>query len=203
MKIYPDIIQGSQEWFDIRLGRVTGSRFGIAKSKKGVAGRKKYLYDLANERRNGKPTESYSNAVMQRGIEIEPEGRDHYEKINGLTVNQVGFIEYNEYIGVSPDGLVGDDGAIEIKAPNTTTHLETIALNRFDPKYKPQVQGLLWVTGRKWVDCISYDPRDKQVFWCRRAYRDQPYIDEMQISIYVFVEELKELMKKLTPDCPF
>ena len=196
MKII-DCIQGTDIWHQARLGKVTGSRFGTAKSKKSGVGRKKYMLDLIYERRNGELTETYTNAIMQRGIEMEPYARDRYEKVTGYTVDQVGFIEHNEYIGISPDGLIGDDGAIEIKSPNTTTHLETMLLDRFDSKYKPQVQGLMWVTGRKWVDCVSFDPREQTPFWRKRAYRDEKYIEEMQIAIYSFVEEMKSNLDKL------
>ena len=191
--------QGSPEWFQIRLGKVTASRFSDVLAKGSGATRKSYMYQIIAERLSVEVQESFTNAAMQRGIELEPEAREHYENKNLQAVEQVGFVVHDDWTGVSPDGFVGDDGLIEIKCPNSTTHIGYIIRNVFPSTYKAQVQGQLWVTGRQWCDFVSYDPRIPQnPMFTVRVERDEEYIKELQTAITIFIAETQMLIKKIT-----
>ena len=197
--IIHDCEQGSDEWRALRLGKVTGSCFGKAIAGGQGKTKKTYMIQLIAERMSGEPQEGYSNAIMQRGNEIEPLAREYYEQATGQSVREVGFVERDEWIGFSPDGLIGDIGMQEIKSPNSSTHLEYILDNRLPPVYKAQVQGGLWVCERKWCDFISFDPRIKnKPYFCIRVERDEPYIKELNIKLKMFVTEMQELLEKLT-----
>ena len=184
--------QGSEEWHAVKLGLISASNFKTAIGKPGAT-RTKLMYKLIGERGypEGVTTESYSNDAMLRGIELEAEARAKYEPLGHVT--EIGFYQLNDDIGVSPDGLVGDDGAIEIKCPNTATHCQYIDENRMQPVYVQQVQGILWVTGRKWCDFISYDPRYASIpFWHIRVDRDEKIIAEIEVKVNAFVDEMKK-----------
>ncbi len=194
-----DCIQGTPEWYQVRLGRVTASCFGKAIAGGQGKTSKAYMLQLIAERLTNEQQESYSNAVMQRGSEIESLAREYYELLNDCPVRQVGFIKRGEDVGASPDGLVGNDGELEIKCPNSTTHIETILTNKVPTAHRPQLQGGMWVSEREWVDFVSYDPRVKQrPFFCERVYRDDAYIKELNIKIIMFIQEMKEIISKLT-----
>jgi putative phage-type endonuclease len=198
MKIYEEIIQGSVEWLKIRCGKVTASH-----AKDVMAGgqgktRKSYMMKLLAEIDSGVPQETYKNGAMEWGTETEPEARLFYEERNLINVKQVGFVELNGNIGCSPDGLVGDDGLIEIKCPNTATHLGYILSGKMPTEYVKQVQFQLWVTERKHCDFVSYDPRSKsRPFWSIRVERDDTMITKIKTETEIFVSELKELYTKL------
>jgi putative phage-type endonuclease len=207
MRIYDDIIQGSPEWDAIRLGKVTASCFSDATSagrgKSPSVTRLKYMRRLVAERDSRLPQESYSNTAMEWGVDTEQVARKDYGDMNGISVRQVGFIERDEDVGGSPDGLVGDDGMIEIKCPFTTTHIKYIQEGKVPTEYFKQVQGNLWIAERKWCDFISFDPRmSKRKFFIRRVYRDEKFIKELHIKIVMFVTEMKEMLEELN-NCPF
>lgn len=190
--------QGSEEWYQARLGKITGSCFSKVLAKGQGKTRKSYLMQLAAEKLTGLPQDAYSNAVMDRGNEIEPQARAAYQAIHGGTVEQVGFVELDDNIGCSPDGLVGDDGMVEIKSPNTTTHIEYILAGKAPTKYTAQIQGGLWVCDRQWCDFISFDPRMKSNrIFVVRVERDQAYIDNLKREVIGFMLDLNELIKKL------
>lgn len=198
MKIH-ECQQGSPEWFAARLGKVTASCFSDAMAGGQGKSRKTYMIKLIAERMTGEPQNGYTNAIMDRGSEVEAQAREYYELLNDCPVRQVGFIERDKNIGASPDGLVGEDGMIEIKCPLSHTHIRYIIDARLPTTYKKQVQGQLWVAERKWVDFVSYDPRVYQKpFFCERVYRDEDYIKELQINIYTFVADMQKLMEQLT-----
>lgn len=185
-----DCIQGSDEWYEARLGLVTASRFKDVLSN--GSGRKTYMMKLLAERDTGVPQETYKNEAMEMGNETESFAREHYEKATGVKVEQVGFIKWGE-IGASPDGLVGDDGCIEIKCPYNSTHLGYIIKKKLPSTYNAQVQGLLWVCERKWCDFISYAPMCKRPMWKIRVERDEPYIEALDITVREFLDELHAL----------
>lgn len=194
-----DCIQGSDEWFAARLGKVTASMFHEVLNKK--SGRGTYMLKLAAERLTGISQNGYSNAVMERGKEYEAEAREHYSALFGREIVEVGFVKHGEWIGSSPDGFVGDEGLIEIKCPNSTTHIVTLIKNRMPTQHIPQVQGQLWITGRLWCDFISYDPRMvNRPFFCLRVERDEEYIKNLEAATNIFVTELKELIAKVKAD---
>lgn len=198
MKPYPryhyDIIQGSDRWFEIKLGDVSGSMFAIAKGN-GQA-RKDYMEALIDELRTGRPRETFVNAHMQRGTEMEPFARAAYEKKTGVKVQEVGFVEYNENIGVSPDGMIEPGGRLEIKCPTLEVHNKTVKADKVPSSHKPQIQGTLWVTEGKWLDFVSYHPDAETPLFVKRVYPDEAYITELKIRIYMFIADMKAMMKE-------
>jgi putative phage-type endonuclease len=158
------MIQGSDEWFAARLGRVTASRIGdvLAKTKTGWgASRYSYMGELIAEKLTGRPNESFTTSAMQWGKDNEVKARAAYEFKYDKVVCEIGFIEHPRFeglAGASPDGLI-DDGLIEIKCPSTITHLDTISSGNIPTRYKFQMQWQMECTGRKWCDFISFDPR--------------------------------------------
>ena len=195
-------IQGSPEWHAERLGRATASRFAdvMAKIKTGeAAGRRNYRAQLVCERLTGTPSESFTTAAMQFGTEQEPFARAAYEAQFGELVEQVGFIQHSDLMaGCSPDGLLGDDGGLEIKVPNTATHIDTI-LNGFPVEHTPQIQGAMWITGRKWWDFVSFDPRmpERLQLYAFRVMRDEKLISEIEAEVRRFLNEVDETVARL------
>jgi len=197
-------MQGTDQWHIDRLGKVTASRVAdvMAKTKSGPsASRKNYMAELVAERLTGTWEEGFVSGPMKWGTETEPLGRAEYEIRTGQMVEQVGFIDSPEIkmFGGSPDGLVGKDGGIEIKCPNTATHIETLLSGVVDRKYVIQVQSLMAVTGRAWWDFVSFDPRlpAELSYWQARIMRDDAFIAEIEDEVRGFLAELDDLEKKL------
>lgn len=196
--------QRTTEWFAARLGRVTASRVAdvIAKTKTGYStSRENYAIELALERITGQRAESFNSAAMQWGTDTEPEARVAYEAHTGALVDEVGFIPHPsiEMAGASPDGTVAADGLLEIKCPNSMTHLRTIASGKPDPRYIPQMQWQMACTGRAWCDFVSYDPRfpaDCQLF-VSRVQRDAKQITELEAEVVKFLDEVETLVRKI------
>lgn len=200
------IEQGSPEWFALRAGKVTASKVSDVMSAITTAGYKNYLADLVVERLTGNKTESFTNAAMQWGVDQEPIARAEYEVKTGNFVDQIAFVDHPTIVnfGCSPDGLVGDDGLIEIKCPNTATHIDYVMQDKVPTKYVPQIQCQLAVTGRKWCDFVSFDPRlpDGLQILIVRLERDDKYIEKLEARVVKFLDEvnsavngLKEKMK--------
>ena len=199
--------QRTNEWFAARLGKVTASRIAdvTAKTKTGWgAGRKNYMAELVAERLTGTRNEGFTNAAMQWGTDTEPDAVAAYEFYQCATVEPVGFVDHPaiSMTGASPDGLVGDDGLIEIKCPNTSTHLDTILTGNIDGKYIKQMQWQMACTGRKWCDFASYDPRlpEHLRLWTNRVSRDDAMITDLETMVRDFLSELETLIDKLPPD---
>jgi putative phage-type endonuclease len=199
-----EIIQGSDEWKALRLGKVTASRVAdvVAKTKSGYsASRANYAAQLIAERLTGTPAESYSNAAMQHGTETEPEARAAYEFYQGVTVQEIAFVPHPkiDQAGCSPDGLVDGDGLVEIKCPNTATHLETLLGQAVPGKYDTQIQFQMACTGRVWCDFVSYDPRmpENMRLFIKRVTRDDKRIAELESEIASFLLELAVKLSQL------
>lgn len=198
------IEQGTPEWFAQRLGKVTASRISdiIAKTKTGVsASRGNYLAQLVAERLTGQTADSFKSGAMQHGTETEPQARMAYEAETGLMVSEVAMIEHPTIAmsGASPDGLVGEDGLVEIKCPNTSTHIATLLADKAPSGYIPQMQWQMACTGRQWVDFVSFDPRmpeDMQLF-IKRVLRDNALIAEYEAEVVKFLAEVQETVDKL------
>ena len=196
--------QGSDAWFNIRIGKVTASRVAdvLAKTKTGYSTtRDNYMAQLVCERLTGQKGESFTNAAMQHGTETEPLARAAYEALRDVLVDEVGFVSHPtiEMSGASPDGLVGEDGLIEIKCPNTATHIETLLSESVPNKYYTQMQFQLACTGRKWCDFVSFDnrlPKELQVF-VKRVPRDDVYIRLIEDEIVKFLGELDTKINQL------
>lgn len=159
-----DFEQRSQAWHEIRAGRITGTRFKTLMSKDSTEGYKSLITELATEIIIGKQEETYTNDIMQRGIDLEPVAIQEYNNFFGLDVESVGFItpknKYEDWIGVSPDGLV-NGGMVEIKCPLAKTHFNYINRNELPAAYRYQVQGQLFVSGLAYCDFVSYYPNMK------------------------------------------
>ena len=202
------MIQGSEEWRQARCGLITASRVAdlMAKTKSGYStSRKNYVAELLVERLTGIPTESFTNTAMQWGTDHEPEARAVYEFESGDVVEEVGFIVHPNlpYTGASPDGLVDFDGMVEIKCPNTATHIETLITGKIPGRYITQMQGEMECCGRQWCDYVSFDPRiQKQslVLFVQRVFRDQAFIDLAIKEVMMAEMEIQELMSKLGGD---
>jgi len=196
--------QYTDEWYSARLGKVTASRVAdvMAKTKTGYStSRQNYMMQLLCERLTGKKEESYSSAAMQRGTEMEPIARAVYEAEKGLFVVETGLVEHEEIknFGASPDGLVGDDGLIEIKCPNTSTHVEFLRTGKIDGKYQIQMLVQMACTKREWCDFVSYDDRlPEQLSYKRvRFMRDDERIAEIESEVERFLCELDALEKEM------
>lgn len=199
-----EIVQGSDAWKAFRCGKVTASRVAdiVARTKTGpAASRANYLAQLIAERLTGAPAETYTNAAMQHGVDTEPEARAAYEFYQGVTVEQVAFVPHPkiDQAGASPDGLVGDDGLVEIKCPNTATHLETLLGQAVPAKYIDQMQFQMACTGRKWCDFVSYDPRmpEHMRLFVRRVQRDDARINHLETEIAGFLLEMAVKLSEL------
>ena len=196
--------QGTEAWFNIRIGKVTASRVAdvLAKTKTGYSTtRDNYMAQLVCERLTGQKGESFTNAAMQHGTETEPLARAAYEARYDVLVDEVGFVSHPtiEMSGASPDGLVGDDGLIEIKCPNTATHIETLLSESVPNKYYTQMQFQIACTGRKWCDFVSFDnrlPTELQMF-VKRVPRDDMYIRLIEDEIVKFLAELDTKINQL------
>jgi putative phage-type endonuclease len=194
-----------EAWLASRAGKFTASRMGdlTAKTKTGWgAGRKNYIAQLVAERLTGQSTPSFSSAAMQHGIDTEAEARCAYEFHADVDVVEVGFIDHPELemAGASPDGLVGDDGMIEIKCPNTATHIDTLQSGKPDKKYFLQMQWQMECAGRKWCDFVSYDNRmpESLRLFITRIERDEEAIKELceavteaNIEVNAIINELQ------------
>jgi putative phage-type endonuclease len=193
--------QKSEEWFAARLGKVTASKVSAVLAKKDSATRADYLTDLVLERLTNKQQEFYQNDAMQWGTDTEPQARMAYEAFKGVLVDKMGFIDHPsiQYFGCSPDGLVDKDGLVEIKCPNSKTHLSTLLNGKIPTKYIPQVQTQMAVMNRQWCDFVSFDPRlpeDLQLFVVR-VNRDDEYIAKLEEEVVAFLDEVNETVTKL------
>jgi len=192
------IEQGTPEWHQLRLGKVTASRVAdiLAKTKTGPsASRQNYLIELALQRTTGIIQESYSNSAMEWGTQTEPQARVAYEVRTNNFVDQLAFVDHPsiDWFGCSPDGLVSDRGLVEIKCPNSTTHWEYFKFNRPPQKYVIQMQAQMAVTNRDWCDFISFDPRmpERSQLLIVRVDRDDAFIAEMEEQIKQFLSEVE------------
>lgn len=201
-----DILQKSTEWHSLRAGRFTGSRFAdvLAKSKrdgKPLKVRDDLIWTIATERIQGYQEQGASSYSLQWGVDNEAFAREAYELKTGEFVDEIAFIQHSEldYVGVSPDGLIGTEGGVEIKCPKSPQiHLQRFLYGAPD-EYLPQLQGFLWVTGRKWIDFVSYDPNTQESFKLLiiRVYRDEAFISNLETEVKSAEIEVKELIYQI------
>ena len=199
-----EIIQRTPEWYKIRLGKVTASRVVdvMAKTKSGWgASRANYMAQLICERLTNTKADSYQSKEMELGSTVEPSARAAYEFFRNVDIAEVGFVPHPilTMSGASPDGFVGADGQVEIKCPNTATHIETLLGGSIPGKYVTQMQWQMACTGRKWVDFVSYDERMPQemVMFNQRVERDDVRIKELENAIADFLGELDKKEQEL------
>lgn len=200
-----EMIQGTDAWLQARVGKVTASRVAdvVAKTKSGWgASRANYMAELIAERLTGTPATSFTSPAMQWGTENEPLARANYEFRFDCKVTQVGFIEHPSIamFGSSPDGHISDDGSLEIKCPNTATHLEMLLGEPISAKYITQMQSQMSCTGRKWCDFVSFDPRlpESMRMFVQRVNRDSAMILQLEKNVTEFLAELDQKIRALT-----
>lgn len=198
--------QGSREWLELRAGKLTGSRFRdlMATTRSGPsASRGNLIVQVALERLTGQPEETYQNDAMRRGTELEPLARGAYEAVTGELVTLTAFVVHPAlpFVGVSPDGLVGADGLLEIKCPaSQAKHLESLRSGTHAQEYAWQIQGQLWTTGRQWCDAVSYDPRFPSGLQLaiKRVSRDEIAIKKLEAACVDAQAEIEQIVTELT-----
>jgi putative phage-type endonuclease len=196
--------QQSESWFNARLGRVTASRISdvMAKTKTGPsASRKNYMMQLLCERLTGRKEEGFTSAAMTRGTELEPDARSAYEVDQDLLVQECGFVPCPsiDMAGASPDGLVGDDGLLEIKCPNTAQHVEFLRTSKIDSGYEMQMTFQMICTGRAWCDFVSFDDRlsEELQYKCMRFHYSHAEASKIMAEVRTFLDELAQLETEL------
>jgi len=192
-----DCEQYSEEWWKIRLGVCTASKFDkIVKMNGEVSkSKEKVVFQLAGEFVAGKGEESYQNAAMLRGLELEAEAREFYELVNSVEVKQVGFC-LEDYAGASPDGFVLEDGLLEIKCPLISTAVAYLLKPKsLETDYFQQVQGQMLITGRKWTDLLSYYPGLKPLVI--RVERNEDFISKLRVELKLVAQEVKEIINQI------
>jgi putative phage-type endonuclease len=205
IKMTEEIEQRSEEWFAARLGKVTASRVAdvIAKTKSGYsASRDNYMAQLICERLTGQKGESFTNSAMQWGVDNEPLAVSCYENAKDCLTETVGFVNHPTIFmaGASPDALVGSDGLLEVKCPQSNTAIETLLADRVPSKYISQIQWQLRCCERQWCDFVSFDPRlpqELQLF-VKRVKFDPEYVAMLEEEVSKFLEELHNKLVKLT-----
>jgi putative phage-type endonuclease len=195
--------QRTEEWFAARCGKVTASRVAdiIAKTKSGPsASRENYLAQLVCERMTGKPAESYSNSAMQHGTDTEPYARAAYEARMDLLVTEVGFIDHPwiAMSGASPDGFA-NEGMVEIKCPNTATHIDTLLSQTVPAKYITQMMWQMCSADRPWCDFVSFDPRlpERHQLFIKRITYDPEMVNLLENSVIQFLGDVDLKIQQL------
>ncbi|HIC3080741.1 TPA: lambda exonuclease family protein [Salmonella enterica] len=200
------MLQRSPEWFAARCGKVTASRLYdvMTRTKSGyAASRQNYMAELICQRLTGKPEEGFTNAAMMRGTELEPVAREMYA-LNEFdaVISEVGLIDHPTIAGfaASPDGLVNDDGLIEIKCPNTWTHLQTLKTGVPKRQYLLQMHAQMMCTGRKWCDFVSFDDRlpPELAYFKTRINFDEVLAEEIEQEVVKFLTELEAEIQNIT-----
>ena len=193
--IHHDIEQNTEEWLTLRLGKFTASTFSDLFMKKETAGYRKAIRKVAFERLTGESPESFKNEWMDRGHELEPMAREAYELHTFNSVDNGGFFEYSEWVGASPDGLIGDEGILEIKCPAPHTFIDYILSERLPSEYTYQVQGQLYVTKRKWCDFIAYHQKLPLVLI--RVEPDPIIQEQIHTALDIAIKEASEIIEKI------
>lgn len=203
------IAQRTDEWFAARLGKATASRFkDILKTNRDgsfTAARKNYRAELLIERLTGRKSERVKTAAMEWGQDTEELAATTYMMRTGRIVEPANLLLHDWLLaGASPDGLVGDDGTIEIKCFNTANHIEALKNNAMPPEHMPQVQGQLWIADRTWCDFISFDPElpERAQIFIQRIMRDEIYIKNLELEVSMFLDEVdadKQFLESYEP----
>lgn len=193
--------QRTEEWFAARCGKVTASRMKDIIAKNNTAAYRNYQAEIISERLSGRPAESYSSREMQRGTELEPKARAVYLLETGSDVSETGLIPHPSIAnsGASPDGLVDSDGLLEIKCPNTATHIDFLLHRQPKREYILQMQWQMACTGRLWCDFVSYDDRlpEPHAYACIRIMRDPETIGRLEQAATDFLAEAEAIIKQL------
>lgn len=198
MKIYglEELEQGSDYWLNLRAGKITCSNlYKLFTGGKGET-RKKYLQELAYERFTGEFIPSFKSPDMQYGNDTEPEARLAYQILTGNPVEQIAYCEYSDYFGGSPDGLIWDDGILEIKCFKWSTMYEVYEPDyEIDKQYMYQIQGLMYILDRQWCDFFIYHPKLKS--WLKRYGRNEDIIESIKIEVEKAENEIQNYINIL------
>jgi putative phage-type endonuclease len=193
--------QGTPEWMSERAGRVTASALVNVLMKKDAAGYQNYLAQLVCERLTGQPIETFKSAAMEHGNETEPQARAFYELETGLTVAECGFVAHPSinWTGASPDGLVGNDGLVEIKCPQPAKHMKNLMGGAIDRGYVLQMQWQIECTGRKWCDFVSFNPSfpEHLKISVRRVEADSKLQSEIRVAVVAFLADVETKLDAL------
>ena len=203
-------LQRTDEWHMARLGKVTASRIKdvLAETRSGAPSkmRDRYLAELALDRLTGQPREGYTNAAMQWGTDTEPQACAMYALTFGEMLEEVGFVPHPTIAqaGASPDRLVGDDGLVEVKCPESHTHMDTLVKGKVPSQYVHQMQWQMACTGREWCDFVSFDPRfpEPMQMFVHRVERDGEAIAAMEGAVKAFLVELDANLATLAERYP-
>lgn len=193
--IFHDVEQNTEEWFNLRMGKFTASSFKDLFMAKTTKGYEKAIYKPVFERLTNESPESFSSDYMERGHELEPLAKECYEMETFSTVLNGGFFTLGEWVGASPDGLVGSDGILEIKSPAYNTMINYLLKKELPSIYKWQVQGQLFVTDRKWCDFMAYHPKLKPLIL--RIDRDEKMISELAVKLSESIEVAEDIINKI------
>ena len=197
MQIHKDLIQGSEEWKVKKLGYFSASNASNLFSKPSTQAYQDLINNVVAGRCFGVLQESYSNAAMEWGNTYEPFARNWYELETFNIVDEVGFIELNDFVGMSPDGLIGDDGLIEIKCPQLNTHTGYLINKVIPKKYYWQMQFQMYVSHRHWCDFLSFYPDENVPNWLERVYRNESDLDKIHESLTKCIEIAKQRIEVL------
>ena len=193
-----DIIQRTPEWIEIKRGKMSASNADtILANGKGL---ETYIYSLMAEYYSKGEKVHYTNADIERGILLEPEAKIEFQFYTGLDIKEVGYVEFNEYILVSPDGLIGDDGLIEIKCPNDSIYFKLLLSNNIKPEYIAQMQMQLYVTDRQYCYFVSYNPNFEKSLYIKKITRDEEMIEKLKKGLErgtQLIKEIKENFRKV------
>ena len=192
---YHNILQNTDEWFNLRLGRFTASTFKDLFMSKSTSGYEKSIYKPVFERLTNELPESFSSEYMERGHELEPIAKDVYEMESFNIVKNGGFFTFGEWIGASPDGLIDSDGILEIKCPAYNTMINYLLKRELPNIYKWQVHGQLYVTGRNWCDFLAFHPKLKPLII--RIDRNESIIKELETKLFESIEFAKNIINKI------
>ena len=191
MKYYYEVEQRSDEWFQAKRGKMSASNADtILANGKGL---ETYIYSLMAEYYSKGEKVHYTNADIERGILLEPEAKIEFQFYTGLDIKEVGYVEFNEYILVSPDGLIGDDGLIEIKCPNDSIYFKLLLSNNIKPEYIAQMQMQMYVTDRQYCYFVSYNPNFEKSLYIKKINRDEEMIDKLKKGLERGTELIKEI----------
>lgn len=193
-QIFEDLVQGSEGWFRCRMGVPTASCFTDVLAKGEGKTRRTYLRKLAAEIVTGEPGESFTSLAMERGRAMEAEARSLYSFVYDAPLRQVGFV-LNNGAGWSPDSLIADDGAVEIKTQRADLLIETLIKDEFPPEHRAQCQGGLWVGEREYIDLTVFWP--KMPLFVKRVRRDEVYIKTLASEVERFKDDLAALVARI------
>ena len=198
MKYYYEVEQRSDEWFQAKKGKMSASNADIILAN--GKGLETYIYSLMAEYFSNAEKEHYTNADIERGILLEPEAKIEFQFYTGLDIKEVGYVEFNEYILVSPDGLIGNDGLIEIKCPNDSIYFKLLLSNNIKPEYIAQMQMQMYVTDRQYCYFVSYNPNFEKSLYIKKINRDEEMIEKLKKGLErgtQLIKEIKENFRKV------